>query len=203
MKLLRYTLLCALLGLPAGLSGQETKLTESAWYPLDVDTTWTYETSDGMADKKPTFTVKVVKHDKVGTTPCAFLDMTGDGRVRGSEALSVAADGVYRYATNGKTPDKPILILKLPPKKDMMWTIDSKVDGDPLKGTFKTEEAEVTVPAGKFKTIVVKSDDLDANGTKVSCSFFYAEGKGMVKQIIEIAGKTTTIELKEFKAGKK
>jgi hypothetical protein len=193
-----FSLAFLFLAAAAGLCAQDTKMLESAWYPLEVGTAWTYKTSD-----MTTFTVKVTKHEKVGNVLCARLEMSGEGRVSAFEHIAVASDGIYRHGINGKTPDKPVLILKLPPKKGDSWMVDCKVDGDPLKGTFKVDDAEVTVPAGKFKGVAVSSDDLDANGLKVNCTFYYAEGKGIVKQVIEIGGKKTTIELEKFEPGKK
>jgi hypothetical protein len=201
MHTLTRTFLLAFLGLAtvSGLRAQDAKMLESSWYPLEVGTTWTYDTSD-----KTSFTIKVAKHEKVGNVLCARLEMSGEGRLAAFEHIAVEKDGIYRYGINGKTPDKPVLILKLPPKKGDTWTVDCKVDSDPLKGTFKVDEADVTVPAGTFKAaLAVSSDDLDANGLKVNCTFYYGEGKGIVKQVIEIGGKKTTIELKKFEPGKK
>ena len=219
-RLIRVVFVCpVLLFLTAQLLAQD-KLKETPYYPLQVGTTWHYRCGDGK------FSVRVVKHEKVGDTLCALLESTRDGKVVGSEHLAVAADGVYRHdltnyilpkrnaqvggktvpveQTVKETPKPPLLVLKLPPKKGDGWKIDSKGDGKAFQGGFKVDEQEVTVPAGTYKrTFRVISQDLEVNSLKPIITTYYAEGVGMVKQEIEVGDAKAAIELEKFEAGGK
>jgi hypothetical protein len=147
---------------------------------------------------------------KVGNTLCAFLETERDGKVVGSEHVAVGDDGVYRHdltVTAEKTAaqklNPPILVFKLPPKKGDSWKIDSKVDGKTFRGTFQVGEQEITVPAGTYKAFRVASQDLEVNSLKPAITTFFAEGVGMVKQIIEIGNAKVEIELEKIEEGGK
>ena len=204
-----------LLATAAELAAQG-KLQETPFYPLQVGATWHYRAGDGK------FTIRVVKHEKVGDTLCALLETRRDGKVVGSEHLAVAVGGVYRLDLTAilRKPDPndksktidvprtqtlkpPILVLKLPPKKDETWKVDSKSDGQTFRGAFRVEEQEITVPAGKYKTFAVRSQDLEINALKATITTYFAEGAGMVKQVIEIGDAKAVIELEKFEAGGK
>lgn len=214
--LLRGLLICPLLlAATSNLTAQD-RLQETPFYPLQVGTTWHYRAGDGK------FTIRVAKHEKVGDTLCALLETRRDGKVVGSEHLAVAAGGVYRLdltaivrkpdpnnkaktidAPRTQTLKPPILVLKLPPKKDDAWKVDSKSDGQTFRGAFRVEEQELTVPAGKYKTLAVRSQDLETNALKATITTYFAEGAGMVKQVIEIGDAKAVIELEKFEAGGK
>jgi hypothetical protein len=203
----------ALLVLTAELAAQD-KLKETPYYPLQVGTTWHYRAGEGK------FTIRVAKHEKVGDTLCALLETTRDGKVVGSEHLAVADDGVYRHDLTAMLPqpnasDKtkeapitqemkpPILVLKLPPKKDSKWKVESKSGGQTFRGEFQMKEEEITVPAGSYKSWRVASQDLEVNAIKPTITTYFAEGVGMVKQVIEVGDAKAVIELEKFEGGKK
>jgi hypothetical protein len=201
------------LGTAAGLAAED-KLTETPFYPLPVGTTWHYKAGEGQ------FTIRVAKHEKVGDTLCARLEVTRDGKVIGVQHLAVTADGVYCHdltyrapkgdSATGKdgehdvtqTPKPPILMLKLPPKKGDSWKVDSKGDGKSFRGAFQIDEKEVKMQDRTYKTVCVTSQDLEVNGLKPTITTYYANGTGMVKQVIQEGNVTTTIELEKFEAGK-
>lgn len=208
---LGVALLCCTVELAA-----QGRLKETPFYPLQVGTVWHYRAGDNK------FTIHVVRHEKVGETLCALLETRRGGKVVGAEHLAIAAGGVYRHdltlplrwpAPNDKdravdvvsiqTLKPPILVLKLPPKQDDAWKVDSKSDGQTLRGAFRVEEQEITVPAGKFKTFRVRSQDLEVNGLRADITTHFAEGVGMVKQVLEIGDARTVIELEKFEAGGK
>jgi hypothetical protein len=209
----RVRSLCVWLALPlltAELAAQE-KLKETPYYPLQVGTTWYYRCGDGK------FTIRVAKHEKVNGTLCALLETTRDGKVVGSEHLAVTADGIYRHDLTSLFPqpdpnDKaktievpvtqtmkpPILVLKLPPKKGEEWKVDSKSDGRTYRGEFQLGEQEIKVPAGTYKTFRVASKDLEVNSLKAIITTHFAEGVGMVQQIIEVGDAKVEIVLEKF-----
>ncbi|HEY7158332.1 MAG TPA: hypothetical protein VH575_30585 [Gemmataceae bacterium] len=198
---MRRALVCVLLLVMAGGLAAEDKLAETPYYPLRVGATWHYKAGEGK------FTVRVAKHEKVGATLCARLETTREGKVVGSQHLAVTADGVYCHdqTVEGnvvQTPKPPILVLKLPPKKDDGWKIDSKADDQPFRGAFQIGEEEIKVAAGTYKTIRVTSQDLEVNGLKPVITTYYARDVGMVKQVIQENNVTLEIELEKFEAGK-
>jgi hypothetical protein len=198
------SLACSLLMIAAGTLLAEDKPGESPYYPLRTGTTWHYKVGDNK------LVIRVAKQEKVGDVPCALLEASRDGKVVGSEHLAVTADGVYRHTITKAQGDKPatltlkppMLVLKLPPKKGDAWKVDSQVDGKVLRGGFKADEQEVKVPAGTYKAIRVTSQDLEVNGLKTVLTMYYAEGVGMVKQVIQEGENKVEIELEKFEAGK-
>lgn len=205
----------ALLLLTAGAADQD-KLQETPYYPLQVGTTWHYRAGDGK------FTMHVVKHEKVGDTLCALLETRREGKVVGKEHLAVTADGVYRHDLTAMLPQidpndsnktleqpatqtiaPPILVVKLPPKKGAKWKVDSNSGSQTFRGEFHLQEQEITVPAGTYKTFRVNSEDLEVSGLKASITTYFAEGTGMVKQVIEVGDAKVAIELEKFESGGK
>lgn len=215
-RLMRSLLACLLLAVVAIELTAQDKLKETTYYPLKVGTTWHYRSSESK------FTIRVARHEKVGDVLCALLETIRDGKVVGSEHLAVTGDGVYRHdltypqlqsdpkdknktvkVSIKQTPKPPILILKLPPRKGDSWKVDSKGDGKTFRGTFQIAEQEVTVPAGAYKTIRVASQDLEVNSLKPTITTFFAQGVGMVKQVIEMGNAKIEIDLVKFEeAGK-
>jgi hypothetical protein len=200
MKLASTALLTLALFLTAVRLGQaqDELKTKSEYYPLEVGNTWHYKLDTTK------FSLKVVKHEKVGDVVTARIEMSMDGKVMATEHVFVKDDGIYRYDFEGKKAEPPVKFFALPPKADATWTVDSKVGGETLKGTFKMGEAkDVKVPAGTYNTFTSASDDLDASGMKISFTSYYAKDVGMVKQVIKAAGQETTIELEKFEPAKK
>ncbi len=213
-RLISMLLLCPLLLLTGGILPAQDKIVPTPYYPLPVGATWHYRSGESK------FTIRVSKHEKVGDVLCARLEVTRDGKVIAWQHLAATADGVYRYDLGYRLPqpdpkggqaveqtveDKPkppILVLKLPPKKGDGWKVDSKSDGKTFRGAFRIDEQEVKVPAGAYKAVRVSSQDLEVNGLKPTITTYYAEGVGMVKQVIQEGNVTVEIELEKFDAGK-
>lgn len=205
----------ALVLLTAELAARD-KLKETSYYPLQVGNTWHYRAGDGK------FTIRVVKHEKVGDTLCALLESRRDGKLVGSEHLAVADDGVYRHdlilrvpQPDSKDKDKsvkqpiqemlkpPVLVLKLPPKNGDAWKVESTSGSKTFRSEFHVEAEEITVPAGTYKTFRVTSRDLEVNGLNPTITTFFAEGVGMVQQIVEVGDAKIEIELEKFEASGK
>jgi hypothetical protein len=199
---------CALLALPLGLvvgpvARAQEKMAETPYYPLKIGNTWTYKIGETH------FTMKVVKYEDVESEgkkqTCARVEMSGsDGKVQAVEHVAVKEDGVYRYMFENKKAEPPVRFLKLPPKKDDTWDVNSKIGAEKLSGTFKIgEEAEVKVPAGTYKDVITSaSENLDANGQKISFKYYFAKDVGMIRQTIKIQNQEVVIELEKFEAGK-
>jgi hypothetical protein len=167
---------------------------ESAYYPLKKGNTWTYK----VKGSEDTITVKAAASDKDGTV----VETSVGGKVVATEKILVKDDGIYRTEFNMQKPDNPIKILKLPPKKDDSWDVDSKIAGNPLKGKFMTGEEEVTVPAGKYKATFVEGKDIDIGVGKLTAKTWYVEKVGIVKIVMTVMGQTTELELAKFEEAK-
>ena len=206
MKPLRCLLSgCAVVLAAASFSAADDTMRESPWFPLQVGNTWTYRIGD------KSFILKVTAHEKVGDVLCARVAMSPlgpnsvPGAVQTFEHLAVTDDGIYRYSINGTRLDKPVRILRLPPKNGDSWAIDAKGPGEVLKGTVKVgEEAEVKVLAGTYKNVFTSTcDDLDANGLHCAFTYYFAQGVGIIKQRVQIEKDATVFELQKFEPAKK
>jgi len=181
------------------------KAAETPYYPLQVGNTWNYRAGENR------FAMRVAKHEKVGDTMTARVEMLVDGKVRSSENIGVTADGVYRYAystTGSAAEDKPatppVRFLKLPPKKGDTWEVNSKCGNDTIKGTLKAGEETVSVPAGKYEALTSSCDKMSAGGTDIALTYYFAQNVGVVRQVIEAGGQKVVFELDKFEpAGKK
>src|SRR5688572_2890199 len=105
MMWLRSVLLVALLATATSLSVQaqdkKDEFKESAYYPLQVGNTWNYK----LGEMK--FTMKVAKHEKVGESMCARVEMSIAGKVQAYEHIAVTAEGLYRHTFEGKKAEPP------------------------------------------------------------------------------------------------
>jgi hypothetical protein len=188
----------ALVLLPAfclSLAGQEKKLPSSAYFPLQIGTRWVYR-----ADNR-TITVRVAGHEMVGKVLCARLEAKENDKTH-VEHLAVRAEGVFRYQADGKLVEPPQCLLPLPAKVGSQWKVDSRVDGLSLTGNFALAEAEVVVPAGKFKAVTAGSTDFAIDGRKTPMTTWFAPGVGPARQRLWVNGFETVLELESFTAGK-
>lgn len=173
-------------------SAQDNKvLLSSPYYPLQVGTTWHYQ------DGKEKMVVRVAAHEKVGAELCARLEATEKG-VTKIEYVAVRADGIYRVKLKDKLLTPPLCFFKLPPKKEETWKVDTDVGGLKIKGSFSVAEEELTVPAGKFKTIRASCKDLVIGTRAMSLTYWFAEKVGIVKQQLKLADLDVELELEKF-----
>jgi len=185
------------IGSTSALHAQGT-VKETPFYPLKVGTKWEYKAGDQR------FTMRVTKHENLGEIPCAVVETVSDEKVVATEYIYVTEDGVYRASFNGQKADPPVCFLKLPPKKDEKpWTVSSKLGSETVKATFKMGQEDVTVPAATYKNAFTsESKDCKVNDTEFQFTYWFAEGVGMVKQIVRVGTKEIAIELEKFEAGK-
>ena len=189
---------------PAAKSAGTEALKETPYYPLQVGNRWDYRLGDNR------YSMRVAKHEKVGNYMCARVEMMVDDKVTAHEHIAVTSEGVVRVAYDDRLSEPPLLFLKLPPAKDQTWKVDSvigkteKSPGEKVSGSFKQGEvAKVSEPAGMFENVITcNSPDLDANGLKLSFTYYFAKGTGMVKQEIDVGGQKVIIDLEKFEQGK-
>jgi hypothetical protein len=187
-------LTAALLAVPCLAADEKAK--DSPYYPLAVGNTWVYAVGE------TTTRMRVTRHEKVGDTVCALIETERDGKVVAREHIAATGDGVYRYTANGTLVDQPVCILRLPPKPGDTWKIDTKVGNVSIKGNFTTGSGKVEVPAGKYTTVTTRMEDGLIGEQKISFTYHFAEGVGMVKQTAKTGGREFVLELKSFEKGK-
>ena len=181
------------LAISCTLSAQESGAgKETPYYPLKKDATWTYKVMGNQ------IIMKVAGGDKEGTK----VETIVNGKAIASEHIQVRDDGVYRVMINGQKPEAPVKFLQLPPKAGASWTVETKIQGQPIKGTFVTSEEEITVLGNKYKTIKVEGKDFDISNMKTNITYWFAEGVGIVKLSFSLGGMDATLELDKYEGVK-
>lgn len=188
----------AFLALASGLSGQDAA-PDTPYFPLKVNTRWVYKVKG--QDLQLTMTVR--KYEKLDNRIlCAVIETEQEGKVIASEYVRAEKDGIYRMQMQGQKVEPPVLILRTPPKEGETWKVESKVMGQVVKGTFTmSKEPVVKVAAGQFNSVfVVRGNDFEAAGQKVSTTYWFDEKIGMVKQEAVVQGNKVELELVKFDA---
>lgn len=171
--------------------------TAHPYYPLKVGTEWTYKVQGGPIK------VKVVAAEKTTGGASGFkLETSAASKVSATEVVGVTAEGVQRFNVNGLTPEAPILFLPIDLEKTKEWSIDTKVQGQTLKGTFKIDKEKVTVPLGTYETIHVKGADMAIGNAKTTIEYWFAKDVGIVKLKFSLGSQDATLELEAYTAGK-
>lgn len=169
------------------------KVGVSPYYPLKVGNTWNYTATGGA-----TLVNKVAAHEKVGDVMCAKIETMQNNNVIAHEHIGVTADGIYRYSLNGNKVDKPILLLKLPPKDGEEWKIEAKFSNETIKGDMKTTKEALTVPAGKYPEAWKAGGKIEAGGQTITAFNSFVKDVGIAKITMEINGQPIDIELTKF-----
>jgi len=169
-----------MLSFQAPVKAQESR----SYYPLKVGNKWTYQIeSDTIAKGTAKLTNQIAKIEKIDEVPLSRLETTAKGKIVASEHLSINDKGIFRNRYNGIEVTPPICMLKFPVKKGSSWKTESNVGDEKLKVSCKSDEEEIEVPAGKFKTIKVIMDaEVTGAGIIVSTTYWFAQGVGVVKQ---------------------
>lgn len=208
--------------LPGGGQEKSPLRYQELLYPLGVGYRWHYRVTDKNAPKSPddakksqmvlvtvereqTFSLKL-KNDEASTQVVGFeLQVqnlkAGDKKVMQEQVL-IAEDGVYRVSGAGKAISPPLRILKKDARKGQAWTVASQSENAEIKGALVATEETVEVPAGKFATVAVRSQDFHVGAQKMQVTAWYAPNVGMVKQHIQVGNHDLTLELEKFEKGK-
>lgn len=171
---------------------------DNPYFPTKQGSKWVYTTSAGSE-----LTVRVSGGKEIDKVPCVLLETVRNGKTEANEHIAATKDGIFRYAVNGVELSTPITLLKIPFKAGEKYADQERKLGDvTINGSFiSLEEKEITVPAGKYKTLVT-TGTFKIKDKEAKITFYFAEGVGIVKQEL-VAGKdTTTLSLKEVKLEK-
>jgi hypothetical protein len=167
---------------------------ETPYFPLRVGMFWQYRAPDGG------LRTRVAKQERIGGVLCVLLENVKDGQVQSTEHLAVRPDGVYRYTLDGARLDPPECVLKLPPRPGTRWQVPVRLGDKAATLTYTLAEEEVTVPAGKFKAVVARSNEIEISGQRFAASYWFAPGVGVVKQSVKAAGIELVSELTKFES---
>jgi hypothetical protein len=170
------------------------------YYPLKPGTKWFYELNGN--GQKIKLQIQVSKIETIDGNKMALVETVINGMVTGTEHVTATEKGVFRHRMNGIELSPPVCILKYPYKKDDTWEGETTVGAEKImvKGKALGDE-EVSVPAGKYKTVKADTETSGA-GMKMTASLWFAPDVGLVKQTIAVQDKTLTFELEKFEAGK-
>jgi hypothetical protein len=164
--------------------------------PLAVGNSWTYKVS-GQEDR---FVVRVARQEMVGEQTCFRLDASLKDRVVASEHLAFTKDGLCRFRVDKEDVVPPVCVLKQTPPKNGRWRSAAyQVGGRTANASFTTKNEDVTVPAGKFKAVIVDATISEGGGRPPTRTIVsYADGVGIVKQEIVEGKRPLVLELERF-----
>jgi hypothetical protein len=165
------------------------------FYPLKAGDTWEYRRGQQK------LTTRVVREEALGADTYAVLETTADGKTV-LEKIAALPNGVYRAFAEDLSIEPPLCILKLPVKAGETWIVKCKAGGLPIDGTFTVREEDVKVPAGAFKTVRSTSTDFRIGTLKMSLSYWFAPGVGLVKQRLQLGDRDEVFELEKFTPAK-
>jgi hypothetical protein len=185
-------------------TAQEKTQDSKSYYPLKAGNKWTYQIeSDSVAKGSAKLINQIAKIEKIDGVSLARLETIAKGKVAATEHLNVTEKGIFRNRYNGTEVSPPICILKFPIKKGSTWKTESKVGDEKLSVSCKSDEDEIEVPAGKFKTVKVVMDaEVAGAGILVSTTYWFAQGVGIVKQHVNINSMQFTILLEKYEEAK-
>ncbi len=161
------------------------------FHPATKGTKWVYKNG------KVRFAYRINEIENVGdATIIHVVSEEANDKTSPNETLSLNNKGIFRIRTGTEKLDPPVCLLKLPVQVGAEWS--GPLDDFVLVDTSKIVKIEeITVPAGKYKTIRVELDlqfkDVFKTDTHPP-TLWYAEGVGLVKYHI---GESTS-ELVEF-----
>ena len=157
-------------------------------YPLKVGTKWNYK----VKDQEEKFVVSATKEEMVGDQMCVKLEARLKDQIVASEHVAILKDGIYRFKFDDKTIEPPVCFCKLPATKGQKWEVKFKVAGKDGVAKFESGEEEISVPAGKFQTVVISGEVVE-DSVPIKTSLWFAPGSGIVRQVIDGGGQQPII----------
>jgi len=172
---------------------QEERPAEHDLFPLNTGMRWTYKIQ-GQDDR---LVVNVAGVDRIGEARCVRLEARLGNRVIATEHLSLTKDGAFRHRLDSADIEPPLTICKFPATQGLTWEAQYKINDKRATLSYEIEEEEITVPAGKYKAVAVRSEIPDRAGAFRN-TIWYAPKVGMVKQEIADGDRTVTLLLEKF-----
>jgi len=196
MKRLAGLSILAILTASIAVSAQDASKPHP-YYPLKTGAEWKYKVQGGP------ITVKVTGPEKVGMVSGFKLETSANNKVSATETVAVTEEGVKRFNVNGLNPEAPILFLPMDPTATKEWSVDTKVAGQTIKGTFKVNTEKVTVPLATYDNAIhVKGTDMEIGATKTTVEYWFVKDVGIVKLRFTLGSQDATLELESYTPGK-
>jgi len=184
-----------------------------SFYPLAKGAKWVYSTD--YADDTE-LVHEVAGTEKVGDVECFIVEHKTVSTALGTRMMRkewLAADGdgvaIHKIQRGRSEMDvaKPFYKIKHAMKKDEEWKGEAKATENPPQYTIRVEEeADVEVPAGKYKAWKVHLKIESGTRHAAEGTEWYVKNVGVVKAEITIraGGEDFTLisELKKFEPGK-
>lgn len=166
------------------------------YYPLAVGSEWVYQ---GPLE---TQTMRVAKHETVGTTPSALVQTFLNATLSSEQNVAVNDRGVFVVALGGKKLSQPLPLLPLPPTEGKTWSYRFTDLGVSTRHVHQLGRDHVRVPAGEFDCVTVQGDVYEGQRRQKSFIQWLAADVGMVKQRIKVGSQTLVYELVKYTPGK-
>jgi len=181
---------------------KEVKSKYAIYYPIDVGNRWEYDFSVNGAVSANKLVMRIGRLETDTTLPLSVLETEVDGKIVATEHLRQTEQGVFRFRADNQVHSPALLIAKTPLKGGDKWGGTFTVGNKKKTYAAETSDEVVDVPAGKFKTVRVKST-LEEQGKKTTTILWFAENIGFVKQSLDGDGLKIVAELRshELKQG--
>jgi hypothetical protein len=168
------------------------------YYPLALGNQWVYRTEVNGDRGYPSMMSKVGRIDQVNGQPEARIDCIISGETIVSEYYVSTDKGILHYGCPPDSFDPPVFMLRYPIKVGDSWNDTRKVALGTATFAYRVEKVEeIEVPAGKFNAVKVDSTTKIKN-TSLKCSFWFADGVGLVKFVVHAPNREVTQELEKF-----
>ena len=177
----------------------DDKVKPPEYLPLKEGLKWHYQLEAN--GQKLQIVTQIAKIEAINGESLARFETVVNGNVAASEHYSVTTKGIFRHRFNGVEIQPPVCVLKFPVKNGASWESEHKIGEQAAKMGCRVASEEVEVPAGKFKTVSVQVV-ADAAGMKITTTYWFAAGIGIVKQVAEIAGQKVDLKLEKIERGK-
>jgi hypothetical protein len=179
---------------------KEVKEKAPDYYPLQAGNEWHYSAiANGQTTKVITRIAKLEDFDGLK------LSRLESPTAKDTEHLFQNDKGVFRARFNGAEVTPPFQLIAYPPTPGTKWkgafTVQGEKGAHTYTGEILKEEKPITVPAGKYETIKAYIK-LESNGQQVETTYWFAKDVGFVKQSLDVAGTSITLELDKFERKK-
>ncbi len=206
------TSFCFLFACAAPMMAQTPPL-KSPYYPLEIDSKWTYRVRDAktaeakadparevviLVEREEIYTRKENKDGKdIETKHTGFLlRMTSGAKVTRDHVI-ILEQGIHRIHASGIPMNPPLLFFKLGVKPGETWTSETVSRDTTVKGSFGWKNDVVEVLHGKYPAILVTSV-LKRGEERDEIDTWFVSGIGMVKQRIKSKNHDLVLELQSF-----
>jgi hypothetical protein len=187
---------------PAPKAAKADKKKQPDYYPLPTGATWRYEFTANTG--KGGFSNKVLSHKKEGATEVIDVELTAQNGSKTHQIYSKPPGWVLVHRQEFGAGAPPMVftparqMLKNPLTAGETWKWSGTgMGGVQIEETNTVEGAEeITVPAGKFGTVRVKTQIVQG-GQPVTKTWWFAAGIGMVKSVSDTGSVQSTTELVE------